>query len=106
MIMKGYLPHSIVKAVVFWILTFCTVASTAAGILQAWGTIGKEIANRCLWTAFILAIGSIAFLVINTVFGELGAMLFEKDEPKPNIDPAFRERLKAAKVNPHDRELG
>jgi hypothetical protein len=40
------------------------------------------------------------------VFGELGAMLFEKDEPKPNIDPAFRERLKAAKVNPHEGGMG
>jgi len=97
---KGYLPHTFVKALVFWILTVCVVSATAAGILQSWGTIAKEIANRCLWTAFILALGSIAFLVINCAFGDLGQALFEKDVPQPNIDPAFRDRLKAAKVIP------
>lgn len=97
---KGYLPHSFVKSLVFWILTFCVVSATLAGILQSWGTIGKEIANRCLWTAFILSLGSIAFLVINCAFGDLGQALFEKDTPQPNIDPAFRERLKASKVMP------
>ena len=97
---KGYLPHTFVKALVFWILTVCVVEATAAGILQSWGAIGKEIANRCLWTAFILALGSIAFLILNCAFGDLGQALLERDDPKPNIDPAFRERLKAAKVNP------
>lgn len=99
---KGYLPHCIVKALVFWILTACIVTATASGILQSWGTIGREISNRCLWTTFILALGSIAFLVINCAFGDLGQALFEKDTPKPNIDPAFRDRLKASKVDaPH-----
>jgi hypothetical protein len=96
----GYLPHSTVKALVFWILTVCLVAATLAGILQSWGTIGKEIANKCLWTAFILALGSIAFLIINCAFGDFGQSLFESNAPKPNIDPAFRERLKAAKAHP------
>lgn len=99
---QGYLSHSTVKAVVFWILTACLVAATAAGILQSWGTMGREIANKCLWTAFILALASIAFLAINCAFGGFGQSLFEKDEPKPNIDPAFRERLKAAKVPPQE----
>ncbi|QTN34255.1 hypothetical protein HZ994_18660 [Akkermansiaceae bacterium] len=97
---RGYLPHSAVKALVFWILTACTAAATLAGILQSWGAIGREIANRCLWTAFILAMGSIAFLVINCVFGDLGQAILGKDIPQPNIDPAFRERLKTAKTQP------
>jgi len=97
---KGYLPHTLVKGLVFWILTVCVTSSTAAGILQSWGTIGREIANRCLWTAFILALGSIAFLIINCAFGDLGQSLFAGEQPKSNIDPAFRERLKAAKVHP------
>ena len=56
--------------------------------------------NRCLWTAVILALGSIAFLIINCAFGDLGQALLGKDIPQPNIDPAFRDRLKAAKLNP------
>lgn len=97
---QGYLPHTVVKGIVFWILTLCVVASTAAGILQSWGAIGKEIANRCLWTAFILALGSVAFLIINCAFGNIGQALFASDAPEPNIDPAFRDRLKNAKVPP------
>lgn len=103
---KGYLPHHFVKALVFWILTFCVASATVAGILQSWGTIAKEIANRCLWTAFILALGSIAFLIINCAFGDLGMALFEKDTPQPNIDPAFRERLKSSKVPPPHQGQG
>ncbi len=97
---KGYLPHSVIKGLVFWVLTVCILASTLAGILRSWGSIGEEFANNCLWTAFILAVGSIAFLLINCAFGNLGQRLFENDSPTPNFDPAFRERLKAAKVNP------
>lgn len=100
MSIKGYLPHETVKAIVFWILTICVIAATASGILQSWGTIAKEIANRCLWTAFILSLGSIAFLLINCLFGDLGQSIFASESPRPNIDPAFRERLKASKVPP------
>ncbi len=98
--MKGYLPHPVVKALVFWILTACVICATLSGILHSWGAIGREISNRCLWTAFILALGSIAFLIINCAFGSLGQELFAKDLPQPNIDPAFRERLKASKIPP------
>ena len=100
MSIKGHLPHHTVKAIVFWILTVCVVAATASGILHSWGTIAKEIANSCLWTAFILSLGSIAFLLINCLFGDLGQSIFASEAPKPNIDPAFRERLKASKVPP------
>lgn len=103
---NGYLPHSVVKGLVFWILTVCVVAATAAGILQSWGAIGREISSRCLWTAFILSLGSIAFLIINCVFGGLGQALFANDTPRPNIDPAFRERLQASKIPPPQEKQG
>jgi hypothetical protein len=103
---QGYLPHTIVKGLVFWILTACVISATAAGILQSWGAIGREISNRCLWTAFILSLGSIAFLIINCAFGNIGQVLFANDTPKPNIDPSFRERLQASKVPPtHERQV-
>lgn len=104
---KGYLPHSIIKGFVFWILSFCLAAATASGILREWGTIGDVVAGRCLWTAFILALGSVAFLFVNYLFGDLGQMLFGKGEPPPSADPAFAERLRMAKVGgPHrDRQF-
>ena len=95
---KGYLPHHIIKGFVFWILSVCLIAATLAGILLRWGAIGELVAGRCLWTAFILALGSVGFLTVNYLFGDLGGILFGHGSSSPKVDPAFAERLKAAKV--------
>ena len=105
---KGYLPHNVIKGFVFWILSFCLAAATASGILCRWGAIGEEVASRCLWTAFILALGSVTFLIVNFLFGDLGHMLFSQGEPPTSVDPAFSERLRRAKVGslPKERPSG
>lgn len=97
MSIKGYLPHTVIKAIVFWTLAACIFAATLSGILHSWGTIGEELANRCLWTAFILMCGSVGFLVINCLFGDAGRVFFDR-EPPPTIDPDFADRLKRAKA--------
>ncbi len=102
---KGYLPHNIIKGFVFWILSFCLASATASGILLEWGSIGELVANRCLWTALILALGSLAFLVVNYLFGDLGNMIFGQGEPPPIADPAFSERLRMAKMGNPPKEL-
>ena len=100
---KGYLPHALVKAVVFWTLVVCILSATVAGILNAWEALGDEGAGRCITTAVILACGSVTFLFVNCLFGELGTGLFttllssSSPPPPPNIDPAFGERLRRAK---------
>lgn len=101
---KGYLPHHIIKGFVFWILSLCLAAATASGILLRWGAIGDVLAGQCLWTAFVLALGSVAFLIVNYLFGDLGEMLFGQGTPPPNSDPAFSERLRKAKVGGPPRE--
>lgn len=93
---KGYLPHAVVKAVVFWTLALCILSATAAGILHAWEGLGDEWASRWVVTAFILSCGSMTFLFVNCLFGELGAGLFAS-APPPTMDPAFGERLRKAK---------
>jgi len=95
---KGYLPHDVIKGIVFWVLSTCIVFATASGILRSWGTIGEEVASKCMWTAFILTLGSIAFLIINCVFGDYGKMLIGQSEPPAKIDPTFSECLKKSKV--------
>ena len=96
---KGYLPHPVIKAFVFWILTICIAVATVAGILQSWGTIGNLVANRCVWSAVILSLGSLAFLLVNRLFGDLGRILMDSTTPSsPGVDPAFAERLKRAKA--------
>lgn len=96
---KGYLPHHIIKAFVFWILTACILLATSAGILRSWEAIGIVAANRCVWSAVILALGSLAFLFVNYLFGELGGMIFDSSRPPGTpVDPAFAERLRKAKA--------
>lgn len=95
--MKGYLPHRIVKAIVFWVLTFCIVSATLAGILYAWEAIYAEVATRWLWGAFVLGAGSVAFLITNMLFGGAAADWFGPRPASPPIDPAFAERLRKAK---------
>ena len=96
---KGYLPHHVIKSFVFWILTVCIAATTLAGILQSWGAIGHHVASRCFWTAFALALGSLAFLLVNRLFGDLGNYLLDQTPPPaPGVDPAFAERLRKAKA--------
>lgn len=96
---KGYLPHPVIKAFVFWILTVCIAIATLAGILQSWGTIGNLVANRCVWSAVILSLGSLAFLLVNRLFGDLGRILLDPSTPpSPGVDPAFAERLRRAKA--------
>jgi len=94
---KGYLPHTVIKGFVFWILAICIFTATVAGILQSWGGISGEVAASCLWTVFLLAFGSVAFLVVNYLFGDLGRLLTGEEMPPPT-DPGFAERLKKAKA--------
>ena len=96
---KGYLPHSVVKSVIFWLLTLCIVFATVAGILGAWGLLDERAVDRCLWSAFILAAGSLVFLGINCAFGGLGSFLVTPSEDGPANDPSFGDRLKKAKVS-------
>ncbi|MGB6221781.1 hypothetical protein [Haloferula sp.] len=101
---KGYLPHSVVKAVVFWTLTLCVLTATTAGILHSWNLIGDDGAGRWVMTAVILACGSVTFLFINCLFGALGSGLFAQTSPPPPMDPAFGERLRQAKLASKDQK--
>lgn len=94
--MKGYLPHRIVKAIVFWVLTLCILSSTLASILLAWDGVDHETASRLIASALALAAGSIIFLVVNLAFGSL-FQEFGSTRDAPSLDPAFGERLKRAK---------
>jgi hypothetical protein len=101
---NGYLPHAAVKGGVFWILTICLAVATLSGILRSWEVIDEVTAGRSFWTVFFLALGSVAFLLINYVFGD-GVGLFSPATPPPSTDPAFSKRLRKAKADsqPGDR---
>lgn len=93
---KGYLPHSAVKGCVFWTLTICLAVATLSGILRSWEVIDEVAAGRSFWTVFFLALGSVGFLLINYLFGDVSGLL-PSSAPPPSTDPAFSERLRKAK---------
>jgi hypothetical protein len=95
---RGYLPHKVIKGFVFWILSVCIAVFTMAGILQSWNAIGDLAASRCMWTAFMLSLGSVAFLIINYLFGDLEQFFLGRNEQAPRVDPAFTDALRRAKA--------
>lgn len=99
---KGYLPHKVIKGFVFWILSLCLAAATLTGILYRWKVLDEEAANRCLWSAFILALGSLVFLFINVLFGDLSQRLLGQETSPPQTDSAFSDRLRRAKAGGKD----
>ena len=103
---EGHLPHPVIKGFVFWILTVCLAVATASRILLEWGAIGEVVASRCLVTALLLGLGSVAFLILNFFFGDLGHLLVGSSDPTPPLDSAFSERLRNAKIgNPSGERL-
>jgi membrane protein YqaA with SNARE-associated domain len=107
---NGYLPHRIIKGIVFWILAICITGGTLAAILSEWDVIGYLVAERCLWTAVYLALGCVTFLLCNYFFGDMARILFGQRESDETSDPAFASRLRKAKVDrpadllPYERE--
>jgi hypothetical protein len=95
---KGYLSHRTIKSLVFWILSLCIVMATVAEILEVWGAISDEVAGHCFSTSLILGLGSVAFLIVNYLFGDIGGLVFGPASPPPALDPAFSERLRKAKA--------
>lgn len=94
--MKGYLPHRIVKGIVFWVLTLCILCITAASILMAWESVGVETGYNFIRSALALGAGALAFLFVNLAFGSLFSV-FVTPRPSLPLDPAFGERLQRAK---------
>ena len=95
----GYLPHKTVKGIVFYIIATCIILSTAAGMLLTWGSIGEAIAYKLFSSTGVLALGSLTFLLINYIFGNLEQTLFApRNNQTMPTDPAFADRLAKAKA--------
>ena len=99
----GYLPQETVKGVIFYIITACIVLSTGAGILLVWGSLAEVLADKIFHSTAVLAFGSLCFLLINYLFGNLERDLFPpKNTETMPTDPAFADRLAKAKAMRND----
>jgi drug/metabolite transporter (DMT)-like permease len=67
----GYLNSRIVKAVTFYIITGCVIASVILCILAIWEFAEPDVFWRMIATFFVIAFGSGVFAFINNLFGTI-----------------------------------
>lgn len=68
---KGYLNSKVVKAVTFYIITGCVIASVILCILAIWEFADPDVFWRMLATFFVISFGSGVFAFINNLFGTI-----------------------------------
>jgi hypothetical protein len=96
-VMKGYLNHRIVKAVIFYLCTICLMAGMVASILSIWEVIPDDALNKSLSTLAVVFFGSLFFLGLNLCFGSVTQSVYEANPTRdPDLAP-FGDRLKRAK---------
>jgi hypothetical protein len=66
---RGFLNSKIVKAVTFYTIALCILASVILCILAIWEFADTDVFWRMLATFFVIAFGSGVFAIINHLFG-------------------------------------
>ena len=67
---KGFFPPKAVKAVSFYIISFCIVASVVACILAIWDFTKKDSLWRLVASFVVVGAGTALFAKVNGIFGE------------------------------------
>ena len=67
---KGFFPPSIVRAVAFYIISLCIVASVVVCILAIWDFAKKDALSRLIASFLVVGIGTALFAFVNGIFGE------------------------------------
>ena len=67
---KGFFPPRIVRAVSFYIISFCIFASVVVCILAIWDFTKKDSLWRLVASFLVVGAGTALFALINGIFGE------------------------------------
>jgi hypothetical protein len=67
---KGFFPPVVVRALCFYIISFCIVASVVVCILAIWDFTKKDSLWRLVASFVVVGAGTALFAVVNGVFGE------------------------------------
>jgi hypothetical protein len=67
---KGYFPPEIVRAVSFYIISLCIIASVVVCILAIWDFAKKDSLWRLVASFLVIAAGTALFSVVNSICGE------------------------------------
>ena len=69
---RGFLNPSRIVSFAFWITTTCILVAVVASILAIWEFTGTDALWRTVATCVVIAVGTLAFSWLNTLFGVRG----------------------------------
>ncbi|MCR6655455.1 MAG: hypothetical protein NVV63_06445 [Opitutus sp.] len=67
---RGFFPPQVVKAVAFFIISVCIVASVVVCILAIWDFAKKDALWRLVASFVVVAAGTALFAMVNGIFGD------------------------------------
>jgi hypothetical protein len=67
---KGFFPPHLVRAVTFYIISTCIVASVVVCILAIWDFAKTNALWRLIATFVVVAVGTALFAMVNGIFGD------------------------------------
>ena len=66
---RGFLSPRMVRAVSFWTTSLCVLVAVVACLLAIWKFTGTDALWRTVATCLVIGGGTVAFYLINTLFG-------------------------------------
>ena len=66
---RGFLSPRLVRAVSFWTTSVCVLVAVVACLLAIWKFTGTDALWRTVATCAVIGGGTVAFYLINTLFG-------------------------------------
>ncbi len=69
---RGYLNHTIVVGLCFWVITLCILVAVVASILAIWEFTGTDGLWRTVATCSVIGVGTLLFAAVNRMFGGSG----------------------------------
>ncbi len=67
---RGYFPPHIVRALCFYIISLCLIASVIVCILAIWDFAKKDSLWRLIASFLVVGAGTATFALVNGIFGE------------------------------------
>jgi predicted Co/Zn/Cd cation transporter (cation efflux family) len=66
---RGFLNPQFVRTTSFWITSACILVAVLSSLLAIWKFTGTDVLWRTVATCIVVAGGTIAFSLVNTIFG-------------------------------------
>ncbi|MEY5026414.1 MAG: hypothetical protein RLZZ244_1942 [Verrucomicrobiota bacterium] len=67
---KGFFSPKVVRAVSFYVITFCVALSVFVCLLAIWDFANNEVWGRSVASCLVVAAGTALFSFVNSAFGE------------------------------------